>query len=50
MNMIKSNNGKRQGKRLIPNGDQRRYTGDAQRVRDDAILDAIWRKLDTPPS
>ena len=46
--MVKSNNGKRQDKRLMPNGDQRRYTGEILRRMRPKTYRAIASELAEP--
>ena len=48
MNMIQSNDGKVKGKRLIPNGDQRRYTGEILRGTRPKTYRAIAMELAEP--
>jgi len=48
LNIIEANNGQAQGKRLIPSGDQRRYTGEILRRTRPKTYHAIARELAEP--
>jgi hypothetical protein len=48
MHMIKSSNSRLQGKRQIPNGDQRRYTGEILRRTRPKTYRAIATELAEP--